>query len=62
MAKPRFGQTFGETGRIEEGNAAHTDAVRSLGVEGEKELADEWIEHGSRFYRIAARMRAYGDH
>jgi hypothetical protein len=32
--------------------------VGGFGVEGEEEFADEGIEHGSRFYRIAARIRA----
>ncbi len=49
----RLGQAAGEAGGIQEGDAVHADAVGGFGVEGEEEFADEGIEHGREFYRIA---------
>ena len=53
----RLGQAPGEAGGIQEGDAVHADAVGGFGVEGEEEFADEWIEHGRQFYRIAVIVR-----
>jgi hypothetical protein len=48
-----FGDQAGEAGGVEEIDAIHADTMGSFGVEGEKELANEGIEHsGSGFYRI----------